>query len=93
MQVFERMRTHSSTRMPAAARPMYVATTDVIPNGMSVREFDAGSISSMAKTTPPIGVLNVAAIPPAAPQAIRVTRCETLQPDATPTIEPKVDPI
>ena len=66
---------------PSAARPMYVATTAVMPRGMSVRELEAGNISSIAKTMPPIGVLKVAAMPPAAPHAMRVTRWEIEQPE------------
>ena len=73
---------------PNAKRPMYVATTEAMPSGMSVRELAAGSMSSTAKTMPPIGVLNVAAMPPAPPQAMSVIRCGMLQPDATPTIDP-----
>lgn len=39
------------------------------------------------------GVLNVAAMPPAAPQAMSVTRCDTEHRDSRPTMEPKVEPI
>jgi hypothetical protein len=34
-----------------------------------------GIISSMANTMPPIGVLNVAAMPPPAPAAMSMARC------------------
>ncbi len=55
--------------MPNEARPITLAVTDestTMPNDCAVK---SRRISSMAKNTPASGALNVAAMPPAAPQA------------------------
>jgi len=57
-------------------------------DGRKVRTLTLGIVSSMAKSTPPIGVLNVAAIPAPAPAATRMMR----SPGAIRTICPSVDP-
>ena len=49
--------------------------------GRNVRTLTSGIISSMANSTPPIGVLNVAAMPAPAPAATRMMRCPAGYPD------------
>jgi hypothetical protein len=46
-----------------------------IATGRNVRTLTSGIISSTANMTPPIGVLNVAAMPAPAPAATNVMRC------------------
>ncbi len=48
---------------------------------------------SIAKSTPPIGVLNVAAMPAPAPAAISVMRCHTGTRSHRPRVEAKDEPI
>ena len=56
---------------------MYDAVAVAIVTGTSVRALTSWSMISMANSTPPIGVLNVAAMPAPAPAAISVIRCHT----------------
>ncbi len=53
---------------------MYDAVTVAIVTGTSVRALTSWSMISTANSTPPIGVLKVAAMPAPAPAAIRVMR-------------------
>src|SRR5271166_2550938 len=64
-------------KIPKKVRPMQVAVTLAIPTHSRLRGLMQGSINSAANATPPIGVLNVAAMPPPAPAAIRMARCRT----------------
>ena len=61
--------------------------------GRKVRALSSGSINSMANITPPIGVLNVAAMPAPAPAATSVMRCHGAMRISWPSEEPSVDPI
>jgi hypothetical protein len=54
---------------------------------------DLGKLSSMAKSTPPIGVLKVAAIPAPAPPAISTIRCAGSIGMSWPNVDPKEEPI
>ena len=51
------------------------------------------NINSAANATPPSGALKVAAIPPLAPAANKMTRSAALMPGSFPNTEPKVAPI
>ena len=55
-------------------RPRYVAVE--MATGTSVLALTSCSKTSIAKSTPPTSVLKVAAIPPLAPAAIKVFRCQ-----------------
>ena len=55
-------------------RPTKVAAPVAIATGRKVETPTSGSISSMANMTPPIGVLNVAAMPAPAPAATSTIR-------------------
>ena len=65
-------------RRPAASpknsRPMKVAVPVASATGRKVLTLTSGIISSIANSTPPIGVLKVAAMPAPAPAATRVMR-------------------
>ncbi len=50
-------------------------------------------ISSIAKNTPASGALNVAAIPPAAPQATSTRIRDSGTRTADPSVEPRAEPI
>ena len=67
--------TSNAGRNPKKIRPMKVAVPVASATGKNVRVLTSGIISSMAKITPPIGVLNVAAMPAPAPAATSVMRC------------------
>ena len=72
---------------------MTLAVTDdrtTMPNDCAAK---SRRISSMAKNTPASGALNVAAMPPAAPQATstRIRPSGTLS--AEPSVEPRAEPI
>jgi hypothetical protein len=54
---------------------MNVAVPVEMATGRNVFTLISGIISSVANSTPPIGVLNVAAIPAPAPEATRMMRC------------------
>ena len=53
---------------------MKVAVPVAMATGRKVLTLTSGSISSVANSTPPIGVLKVAAMPAPAPAATRVMR-------------------
>jgi hypothetical protein len=55
---------------------MKVAVSVASATGKNVRTLTSGIINSIANITPPMGVLNVAAIPEPAPAATRVMRCQ-----------------
>ena len=59
---------------PKNNRPMKVAVPVAIATGRKVFTLISGNISSVANNTPPIGVLNVAAMPAPAPAATRMMR-------------------
>ena len=59
----------------------------------TVLTLTSGIISSMANITPPIGVLNVAAIPAPAPAATRAIRCPAGMRTIWPKVEPSAEPI
>ena len=56
-------------------RPTEVAEPVASATGRNVRAPTSGSNSSTAKSTPPIGVLKVAAIAAPVPDATRMMRC------------------
>ncbi len=66
-----------------------VATT----TGRNVRFDTSGSSSSTANSTPPSGVLKVAAIPAPAPAAIMVIFCQRARCRLRASVEPKEAPI
>jgi hypothetical protein len=72
---------------------MYVAVPVARATGKKVRVLTSGIISSMAKMTPPIGVLNVAAMPAPAPAATSVMRCHASSRISCPMLEPREAPI
>ena len=74
-------------------RPTKVAAPVASATGRKVRALNSGNISSMANITPPIGVLNVAAMPAPAPAATSVMRCHGTMWMACPSEEPSVAPI
>jgi hypothetical protein len=57
---------------PKKCLPTKVAAPVAMDTGMRVRALTSGRISSMAKRSPPMGVLKVAAIPPPAPAETKV---------------------
>ena len=73
---------------PRNSRPMKVAVPVDSATGRKVRALTSGSISSMANSTPPIGVLKVAAMPAPAPAATRVMRCHAAMRISWPRVEP-----
>ena len=64
-----------------------------MPTGTSVLTLISCSMISTAKSSPPMGVLKVAATPPAAPAAISVMRCQTGIRMIWPSVEPREEPI
>ena len=72
---------------------MKVAVPVASATGRKVRELSSGSISSIANITPPIGVLNVAAMPAPAPAATSVIRCHGASEINWPSDEPSDAPI
>ena len=72
---------------------MKVAVPVAKATGRKVRALNSGSINSMANITPPIGVLNVAAIPAPAPAATSVMRCHGAMTISWPSDEPSAAPI
>ena len=79
--------------MPKAPRPIASAATEL----RTTRPNDCVSklrrINSSAKNTPAIGVLNVAEIPPAAPQATRSLSWDSETRPSWPITDPRADPI
>ena len=61
--------------------------------GRKVATLTSGIISSIANKTPPIGVLNVAAMPAPAPAATSVMRCPGVIRTIWPNVEPIAEPI
>ena len=61
--------------------------------GTSVLTLTSWSMISMAKSTPPMGVLKVAAIPAPVPEAMSVTRCQAGMEMTWPSVEPNEEPI
>jgi hypothetical protein len=59
---------------PKKTRPTKVAAPVATATGKKVLTLTSGIINSMANITPPIGVLNVAAIPAPAPAATSAIR-------------------
>ncbi len=57
---------------PKKIREITVAKTELMTRGMKERVFSSSRINSTENSTPAIGVLKVAAIPPEAPQATRI---------------------
>ena len=76
-------------RGPKKIRPMNVAVPVASATGRNVRVLTSGIMSSMAKITPPIGVLKVAAMPAPAPAATSVMRCQASSRMNWPMLEPK----
>ena len=74
-------------------RPIKVAVPVASATGRNVRALNSGIISSMANITPPIGVLNVAAMPAPAPAATSVMRCHGAMWMICPSVEPIAEPI
>src|SRR5262245_47516992 len=80
-------------KTPKNEWPMYVAVTQASATQSKLSELTHGSINSIANAIPPIGVLNVAAIPAPAPVAIRIARCRAGIAMTCPTDDPKAEPI
>ncbi len=78
---------------PNAARPIASAATELSTTSPNDCVSKLRRISSSAKNTPAIGVLNVAEIPPAAPQATRSLSCDSETRVSWPSTEPRADPI
>ena len=78
---------------PSIRRPIIVAITVARVTKVRLNAFTETSINSMAKTIPPRGALNVAAIPAPAPAAIRMLRCRTGIFIHCPRVEPQAAPI
>ena len=74
-------------------RPIKVAVPVATATGRNVSTLTSGSISSVANSTPPMGVLNVAAMPAPAPAATRVMRCPVGMRMTWPSVEPSAEPI
>ena len=72
---------------------MYVAVAVQMATGTSVRALTSCIMISSANKTPPTGVLKVAAIPPPAPPAISVIRCQGGSLRTCPIVEPNDEPI
>lgn len=78
---------------PKKSRPIYVAVPVASATGKNVRTLTSGIINSIANITPPIGVLNVAAIPAPAPAATNVIRCQAVNGMIWPMVDPSDAPI
>ena len=79
--------------LPNAARPITLAVTEettTMPNDWAVK---SPRISSIAKNTPASGALNVAAMPPAAPQATSTFIRASGTFRTRPKVEPRAAPI
>ena len=72
---------------------MKVAVPVAIATGRNVFTLISGNISSVANSTPPIGVLNVAAMPAPAPAATRMMRWPIDMRINWPKVEPSAEPI
>src|SRR6266850_5855936 len=80
-------------RSPKNDRPTYVAVIQDRATHRRLMGLTTGIISSIANTMPPIGVLNVAAMPLPAPAAMSMARCRAGMEMTWPTDEPKAAPI
>jgi hypothetical protein len=78
---------------PNAARPIAAAVTDASTTTPKDSAAKSWRISSRAKNTPAMGALNVAEIPPAAPQATRMRMRASGARSAWPRVEPSAEPI
>ena len=72
---------------------MNVAVPVAIATGRNVLTLISGIISSVANSTPPIGVLKVAAMPAPAPAATKMMRCPIDMRITCPSVEPNAEPI
>ncbi len=79
--------------MPNAARPITLAVTEAITTMPNDSVLKSRRISSIAKNTPASGALNVAAMPPAAPQATSTRIRSSLTRTTRPSVEPSAEPI
>ena len=79
--------------MPNAARPIASAVTELSTTSPNDRVSKSRRISSSAKNTPAIGALNVAEMPPAAPQATSSRSWDSGRRMSWPVIEPSAEPI
>ena len=61
--------------------------------GKNVRTLTSGIINSIADITPPMGVLNVAAMPAPTPAATNVMRCHAAKGMICPMVDPSDAPI
>ena len=80
-------------RWPRSTERTLVASVHAITSGMKERERNSKRRSSIARITPAIGVLNVAAIPAPAPQARRTFRSEAVVEMIWPISEPTAPPV
>jgi hypothetical protein len=78
---------------PINIRPMVVAAPVATTTGRKVRFETSGNRISSANSTPPSGVLKVAAMPAPAPAASRVIFCEVASWMARAKAEPSAAPI
>ncbi len=78
---------------PKNRRPTKVATPVAVATGRKVLTLTSGSINSVTKSTPPIGVLNVAAMPAPVPAATSVMRWPISRRIIWPNAEPSDEPI
>jgi hypothetical protein len=74
-------------------RPTNVAVPVASATGKNVRALNSGNNNSIANITPPIGVLNVAAMPAPAPAATSVMRCHGAIWISCPSVDPSAAPI
>jgi hypothetical protein len=72
---------------------MTLAVTEETTTIPKDRAAKSDKISSMAKNTPASGALNVAAIPPAAPQATTTRIRSSFSRASEPRVEPRAEPI
>ncbi len=79
--------------LPNAARPIASAVIELRTTRPNERVSKLRRISSSAKNTPAIGALNVAEIPPAAPQATSRRSCDSGSRKSWPATEPRAEPI
>src|SRR6185437_13339004 len=78
---------------PSRNQRTEVAKVVAITRGMKERARNSKRSNSMARITPAIGVLNVAAIPAPAPQASNTLRSDAVVAMNCPTSEPSAPPV
>ncbi len=78
---------------PSSCPCTVVANVLAMTRGMKDRDLNSNSSNSMARITPAMGVLNVADIPAAAPQASRTLRSPAVVWSTWPTSEPMAPPV